>query len=177
MSEGAAATFPSVAWFDAVRAVFNGDASYRGAGGGYCNCVAGMKVGDETFVLTFEGQECVRAATADDAALEDVDFYMDMAPESWREMVANIAANGHADLHHTLNTLDLDREDGLATSRHGDQYREDLFFRYNQTLQFFFDASARIKTEFARPGKSAKKASRASRKAKRKPARRAASKA
>ena len=150
MSETPAATFPSVAWFDAVREIFNGDDSYRGAGGGYCNCVAGMKIGDETFVLTFEGQECSGAVTADDAALEDVDFYLDMAPENWREMVANIAANGHADLHHTLNTLDLDREDGLATSRHGDQYREDLFFRYNQTLQFFFDASARIKTEFGR---------------------------
>ena len=150
MSETPAATFPSVAWFDAVREIFNGDDSYRGAGGGYCNCVAGMKIGDETFVLTFEGQECSGAVTADDAALEDVDFYLDMAPENWREMVANIAANGHADLHHTLNTLDLDREDGLATSRHGDQYREDLFFRYNQTLQFFFDASARIRTEFGR---------------------------
>ena len=64
------------------------------------------------------------------------------------EMVENIAQHGRADLHHTLNTLDLDREDGLAHSVHGDQYREDLFFRYNQTLQYFFDASARVKTEF-----------------------------
>ena len=63
-------------------------------------------------------------------------------------MVKNITANGHADLHHTLNTLDLDRADGLAISHHGDQYREDMFFRYNQTLQFFFDASALVKTEF-----------------------------
>ena len=149
MTDAASAKFPSVGWFDAVRDVFNGDESYRGAGGGYCNCVAGMKIGDEIFVLTFEGMECVSAAQADDAALEDVDFYLDMTADDWRDMVANIGANGHADLHHTLNTLDLDREDGLATSRHGDQYREDLFFRYNQTLQFFFDASARIKTVFA----------------------------
>ena len=72
-----------------------------------------------------------------------------MAADEWREMVANIAENGAADLSHTLNTLDLDRADGLATSRHGDQVREDLFFRYNQTLQFFFDASASVDTEFA----------------------------
>ena len=147
---GTAVPFPSVAWFDAVRAVFNDDPSYRGAGGGYCNCVAGMKVGRKVFVLTFEGESCTSAVAAGDAALEDVDFYLDMAPAQWREMVANIAKNGHADLHHTLNTLDLDREDGLATSRHGDQYREDLFFRYNQTLQFFFDASARIETTLGR---------------------------
>ncbi len=137
-------------WFDAVRDVFNNDDSYRGAGGGYCNCAAGIKIGDAIFVLTFEGQECARAVAADDAALDDVDFYLDMSAADWHEMVANIRDNGHADLHHTLNTLDLDREDGLATSHHGDQYREDLFFRYNQTLQFFFDASARVKTEFAR---------------------------
>ena len=147
---GTAVPFPSVAWFDAVRGVFNDDPAYRGAGGGYCNCVAGMKVGAKVFVLTFEGEGCTSAKAVDDAALEDVDFYLDMAPADWREMVANIAKNGHADLHHTLNTLDLDREDGLATSRHGDQYREDLFFRYNQTLQFFFDASARVETAFGR---------------------------
>ncbi len=145
----ASARFPSVRWFDEVRRVFNGDERYRGAGGGQCNCLAAMKIGDEVFVLTFEGVECSRAVAADEAALDDVDFYLDMAPVDWREMVANIKANGGADLHHTLNTLDLGREEGLATSHHGDQYREDLFFRYNQTLQFFFDASARIKTEFA----------------------------
>ena len=144
-----ASRFPSVPWFDEVRTVFNSDESYRGAGGGQCNCVAGMKIGDEVFVLTFEGFECSNAAEADDAALDDVDFYLDMPPDDWRDMVQNIADNGHADLHHTLNTLDLDREDGLATSHHGDQYREDLFFRYNQTLQFFFDASARVHTDFA----------------------------
>ena len=141
-----AVRFPSVAWFEAVRRVFNSDPSYRAAGGGYCNCVAGLKIGTKVFLLTFEGEGCAGIVAADEAALDDVDFYLDMAPAEWREMVANIRDNGRADLDHTLNTLDLDREDGLATSRHGDQYREDLFFRYNQTLQFFFDASARVDT-------------------------------
>ena len=145
-AKSAVVPFPSVAWFEAVRQVFNADPSYRGAGGGYCDCVAGMKIGAEAFLLTFEGEGCVCAAAVDDSALDDADFYLDMAPADWREMVANIRGNGHADLQHTLNTLDLDREDGLAKSRHGDQYREDLFFRYNQTLQFFFDASASVKT-------------------------------
>ena len=143
------ARFPSVHWFDAVRGVFNADERYRGAGGGQCNCLAGMKVGSDVFVLTFEGMECSGAVSTDDAALDDVDFYLDMSADDWREMLKNIAANDGADLHHTLNTLDLDRDDGIATSHHGDQYREDLFFRYNQTMQFFFDASARVKTEFA----------------------------
>ena len=145
----AAAAFPSVPWFDAVRRVFNADESYRGAGGGRCDCVAGLRIGDAVFVLTFEGLECARAAQVEAAALEAVDFYLEMSAEKWREMIANIAEHGAADLHHTLNTLDLTLDDGLAKSRHGDQYREDLFFRYNQTLQFFFNASARVKTRFA----------------------------
>jgi len=142
------AAFPSVGWFDEVRGVFNANEAYRGAGGGHCNCVAGFKIGERVFVVTFEGVECSDAVETDGSALEDVDFYLEMSADDWREMVANIADNGSADLHHTLNTLDLDRADGLATSRHGDQVREDLFFRYNQTLQFFFDASAHIHTEF-----------------------------
>ena len=142
------AKFPSVRWFDAVREIFNGDESVQGGGGGYCNCVAGMKVGKDVFVLTFEGVECTEAVKADDAALDDVDFYLDMPPADWREMISNIHTNNGADRHHTLNTLDLEREDGLATSHHGDQYREDLFFRYNQTFQYFFNASARIRTDF-----------------------------
>ena len=142
------AKFPSVKWFNDVRDVFNNDSSFQGAGGGQCNCTAGMKVGRDVFVLTFEGFECAGAVKGDEKALDDVDFYLEMPTTEWREMIANIHENGHADLHHTLNTLDLGRDGGLARSHHGDQYREDLFFRYNQTFQFFFNASARVKTSF-----------------------------
>jgi hypothetical protein len=142
--------FPSTEWFDSVRRVFNGDESFQGAGGGACNAVMGVKIGAKSFLVTFEGRECTRAREVDAKALADADFYLDMPYGDWREMIENIAAHGHADLHHTLNTLDLDRADGLARSVHGDQYREDLFFRYNQTLQYYFDASARVPTEFSR---------------------------
>jgi len=143
------AKFPSVKWFNEVRKIYNGDEAYRGGGGGQCNCVAGMKIGKEVFVLTFEGFECSVAEKANQAALEDVDFFLEMSPSLWRAMLQNIKDNDHATLDYTLNTLDLGRDEGLSTSMHGDQYREDLFFRYNQTFQYFFDASARIKTEFA----------------------------
>lgn len=142
------AKFPTPKWFDEVRAVFNADDSYRGAGGGYCNCTFGVKSGDAVVVVTMEGAECTSAQQTDDAALEDVDFYLEMAPDEWREMLQDIHTNGHASLRYTLNALDLDREDGLAISKHGDQYREDLFFRYNQTMQYLFDASARVKTSY-----------------------------
>ncbi len=143
------AQFPSVAWFKAVSKVFNSDESYRGAGGGQCHCQAGIKVGNRVFILLFEGFECIKAREVKFSELEPVDFYLEMPLKDWKAMVRDIAENGAASLHYTLNTLDLDRESGLSHSVHGDQYREDLFFRYNQTFQFFFDASARIKTTFA----------------------------
>lgn len=144
------AKFPSVAWFDAVRNVFNNDETYQGAGGGQCNCRAGIRVGERNFLLVFEGLECSEAAEVDDADLATMDFYLEMPAADWQLVIEDIAKNESASLDYTLNTLDLDREDGLCRSTHNDQYREDLFFRYNQTFQFFFDASARVKTKFAR---------------------------
>jgi hypothetical protein len=143
------ARFPSTEWFDAVRAVFNSDDSFQGGGGGACNALMGAKIGGRFFLVTFEGAECSAAREVQEAELAAADFILEMPFADWKEMVENIAQNGHADLHHTLNTLDLGRPDGLSHSVHGDQYREDLFFRYNQTMQYFFDASARVATEFS----------------------------
>lgn len=140
--------FPSLDWFQQVRDVFNGDDSYQQAGGGLCDATMGVKVGSRAYVVVFEGMECADVRHADDAALADADFYLDMSGDAWIEMIANIRDNGGADLAHTLNTLDMERDDGLAQTLNGDQYRQDFFYRYNQTFQYFFDASARVETEF-----------------------------
>ncbi len=142
------ARFPSVEWFNDVRKIFNNNEEYHGAGGGACETVFGVKSGDDIFRLELEGLECTGVKAIDREELANLDFYLEMEPEAWRDMLENIKQNDGADLDHTLNTLDLDREDGLARSATGDQYRQDLFFRYNQTLQFFFDASARVDTHF-----------------------------
>ena len=55
------AKFPSKAWFDAVRKIYNADDSYRGAGGGQCNCLMGLKMGADNFLITFEGGTKVEA--------------------------------------------------------------------------------------------------------------------
>ena len=138
--------FPSVEWFDAVREVFNSDKSYRGGGGGICDASVGIKAGQQIFFLTFEGFECIEAREVDENELEDTDFYLDMNLDDWHEMLANIKEHGAATLNYTLNTLDLERAKGLVFSTSDDQYRQDLFFRFNQTFQYFFDASARVET-------------------------------
>lgn len=141
--------FPSVEWFDTVREIFNADESYQQAGGGTCDSTVGIKVGDSLFMLIFDGEDCVEARAATEHDLTEADFYLDMSEDGWREMIENIKENGTADFEHTLNSLDLDMPDGLSQTANDDQYRQDLFFRYNQSYQYFFDASARIETEFA----------------------------
>ena len=142
------ALFPSVEWFDQVREIYNSDDSFQHGGGGALEATIGIRTGDRVFQLTFAGVQCVKAIEISDEALVDVDFYLEMEPENWQLMIENIKVNDHADLDYTLNTLDLERDDGLAKSRSGDQYRHDMFFRFNQTFQYFFDASARIDTQF-----------------------------
>lgn len=141
--------FPSVEWLDAVRTVFNEHEEYHGAGGGRCNAAVGLKVGDENFLVEFKGLQCVEARKVSDGDLAEADFYLDMEPQEWRAMLDSIRQNGHAGLEQTLNTIDLNKApSGLAKSKTNDQYRTDLFYRYNQTLQFFFDASSKVDTQF-----------------------------
>jgi hypothetical protein len=142
------AKFPSEAWFDAVRQVYNGDDRYRGGGAGACHCRAAAKVGGDAYLIVFDGAECSETRRIDSAELADVDFILEMPPQDWQAMIKDIAQNGGASRNFTLNTLDLERESGIARSVHGDRYREDLFFRYNQTFQYFFDASAQVSTSF-----------------------------
>ncbi len=122
--------------------------NWKNTGGAY-DARVGIEVGDRVFLLVFEGFECAGAGEISAPDLGDTDFYMSMHPSDWEEMLVNIRLNGGADLDHTLNTLDLSSDGGLAKSWKGDQYGQDLFFRYNQTFQYYYDASSEVETEFS----------------------------
>ena len=142
--------FPSTEWFQAVRDVYNSDPSLHSGGGGACDTVAGFKVGAESYLIVFEGLQCADIRSTDDAEINsnDTDFIIEMSEDLWTEMVANVQANGKADLDHTLNSIDLTQDESIAYSPAEDQYRQDLFYRFNQNFQDFFDASARVETTF-----------------------------
>lgn len=137
--------FPSVEWFDTIRDMVNNDEAFRHLGN--VDARVGIKVGDELYEVTFEAFECLGAKTITDNDLRDLDFWLEQSPDEWREMLQNIKSHGSADLQYTLNTIDLNRPDGFAKSNDG--YRRDAFYRFNQSLQHFFDSSAKIDTEFA----------------------------
>lgn len=138
--------FPSVEWFQAVQQLVNADPEFRRLGS--VDAGMGVKVGSRVFVITFEAFECVSVEEGSGAGLDDLDFYLELSEVDWRELIENTKANGGADRQHTLNTLDLMKEDGLSQNATGDQLRADIFFRINESLQHFFDSSAQLDTVF-----------------------------
>lgn len=94
---------------------------------------------------TYNCEEAVELKGEEEITSFDPDFILEAPYSTWREMFENIQRNGKADLNHTINTLAL----GGAISLHSnDQLREDLFYRYNSSLQLFFDLAAGIETDF-----------------------------
>ncbi len=141
--------FPSVEWLQAAADLAMEDDAYRKYG--RVDALVGVKVGEQMFRLTFDVFDIrdIRSVSHDE--LRDLDFYLDMEPERWAAMLASIKDEGHAGLNYTLNTLDLKLPDGLAINAVGDGYRMDKFFRFNESLQRFFDVSSRVETTFALP--------------------------
>ena len=139
--------FPSVEWLQAVANLAMPDARYRRFG--RVDALVGLKVGDEIFAMTFDVFDIrdIREISMDEA--RDLDFYLEMPVETWQKMLESVKEEGHAGLNYTLNTLDLKLPDGLAINAMGDGYRMDKFFRFNESLQRFFDISAEVETTFA----------------------------
>ena len=137
--------FPSVEWFTAIKDIVNNDPAFRQLG--TVDCVVGAKVGSKIYELTFEAFECTNVREAGDNDLRDMDFWLDQSYDGWKDMLTNIRTHGSADLSHTLNTIDLSIPEGFAQSSDG--YRRDAFYRFNQSIQDFFNASAKIDTQFA----------------------------
>ena len=141
-----ALVFPSVEWFQALQEMVNADPDFRRLGS--IDIAMGVKVGSRVFIITFEAFECSDVREGTEYDLIDLDFFLEMSEADWQDLMRNTKENGGADLSHTLNTLDLMAQDGISKNATGDQFRADLFFRVNQSLQHFFDSSAKLDTVF-----------------------------
>jgi hypothetical protein len=144
--------FPSVQWFEAVQKEADSEAAtFRRMGFCDATVVVEHRSGDGSrrFVLNFEdyGLTSVRELKKNEA--DDAHFSLSADDKVWREMIENIHAHGEADLEHTLNRLQLPGTLELVAS---DQQNADLFYRYNQTFQEYFNLSSRVQTEFAGAG-------------------------
>jgi hypothetical protein len=145
----AAVPFPSLAWCQRLADCMNANRA-RQEQLGYVDCVAGFKVFDGkpvTYQITFEEYAVVDVREAGPLDADRADFTLEATLATWREMITNIAAgNGRPDLTHTLNHLSH-----FGTPiflRADDPLRRDMYFRFNQSLQEFVNASASFPTAF-----------------------------
>jgi hypothetical protein len=137
--------FPSKEFFEELRAHVNANPDlFRRLGTVDMTLVVKIDYDDSSdcYEITFSGYRCTGVRQLASVANAAKGAVILSGPYSgWREMIDNIVANGHADLEHTLNTLTL-----LDTPLHieaDNQLDADLFYRYQQNLQEFFDGAGR----------------------------------
>ena len=152
-TEPLALPFPSLAWFERLAEIMNANRA-RQEQLGYVDCTAAFCVTDGgaggqpwTVQVIFEEFAAidVREVGSSD---HPADFTLEGSLATWREMIESIACGrGRPDLDHTLNRLS---HFGTPIRVVGDDpLRRDLYFRYNQSLQEFVNASASFTTTFS----------------------------
>ena len=90
--------------------------------------------------LAFEGYTLGEATALPEPWSFDPDFVICGRESAWSRMLDEIGRNGRPELRHTLNSLVLLGDELWLEST--DQLREDKFYRYNQSLQEFFNLAA-----------------------------------
>ena len=153
----AAPVFPSVAWFQRLaEAMAAQPEKYRKLGLLDLTLIVRVVFPDgrgDCTALSFEGTRCTSVARleqpSDVRGRHPVIIEGDHA--AWKEMIASIRAHAGADGTHTLNYLTLpDWPLRLVpVDEAGGQLDVDRFYRYQESLQAFFDEAAAVETRFA----------------------------
>lgn len=99
---------------------------------------------DEAAGLVMEGHELTRAVRLTPGQIEDFDpdFIICGRRPVWDRMLEQIARDGRPELRQTLSSLVLLGEDLWLESI--DQLREDKFYRFNQSLQEYFNLASQM---------------------------------
>ena len=142
-------TFPSVEWFEALgNRVAEEKEEFRRLG--YFDADVGVKIdangtGSTGYVIEFEDYG-VKGVRAVDDPVKTADFTIEGSLDAWSDMVRNIREHGGPDLDHTLNRLTMAGVPLKVVAE--DQLKTDIFYRFNQSIQAFFNEAAGVPTEF-----------------------------
>ena len=148
--------FPSLAFFEALQREMRAERE-RFARLGFFDTTFGIRVLPEgpgaaaEFVLGFEVFDCVRVAEGLTGV--ETDFVAEGSFSAWREMLDNIHALGAADTAHSFNTLTHFGE--RLALLYDDPDNRDKFFRFQESLQEFFDLVSKLELEFPASGEQA----------------------
>jgi len=134
--------FPSVAWFSALAELAKQDDGYRKFG--RLNATVVFAVGEQAIEVTFDVLDIHGIREVSENHMRDADFVVELEPALWAGMLADIKQHGHATQEWTLNTLDLRLDEPIHRNLLDDGFKADMFFRYNPSLQRFFDNAAQL---------------------------------
>lgn len=145
--------FPSLEWFQELSHLMNeNEATYRRLG--YADVTWALEVQPSSptqmpqlYRFVFEEYTCSEVTELEPGTDPDADFTLQATLETWCEMIRNIQENHGPDLDHSLHKLAL-MDDPIYVAAN-DFLSRDLFARYGQTFQQFFNGATQIPTEFA----------------------------
>jgi hypothetical protein len=142
--------FPSVSFFEALREEMRA-AQERFSRLGFFDTTFAVRVLDERGAPLFEGVlgfevfDCRMVREGMDGIAPD--FVLEGPLHAWREMLDAVHRLGAADAAHSINTLTHFGE--VLQVRYDDPDGHDKLYRFAESIQKFFDLSARI--DFAYP--------------------------
>ena len=145
--------FPSRIWFERLVEAMNANRQ-RQEVLGYVDCVAQFTIDDGgpgggpvAYRVTFEEFSALGVEEIEGREFGNADFAVEGPLAVWREMISSIAAGGcRPDLDHTLNRLT--HLGNQLRLRAPDTIHADYYFRFNQSLQEFVNASGAFVTRF-----------------------------
>ena len=141
-----AVAFPSLDFFQVLQREVAAERE-RFSRLGFFDTTFGVRVVQDgepaEFTLTFEVFDCIRVA---DGIEPGVDFVIEGSLAAWKDMLDNIHELGAADTAHSLNTLTHFGES--LRVRYDDPDGHDKMYRFAESIQEFFDLSARLDFQY-----------------------------
>jgi hypothetical protein len=146
--------FPSLAFFQALQALMRQEeARFRRLG--FVDTTLGVDMvgaNGQTwrYLLTFEVFDCREVVEVTDFDLTEIDFVLKGELSAWVEMVQNICQHKGADVAHSLNTLTHFGEQLQVL--YDDPDNRDKLFRFQESIQEFFDLASALEIDFLTVG-------------------------
>ena len=142
--------FPSLAFFQALQnCMRQEEPRFRRLG--FIDTTFGVHIigpnsQEWRYLLTFEVFDCREVSEVSGFDLTAIDFVLKGDLSAWVEMLENIRQHNGADVTHSLNTLTHFGE--RLTVLYDDPDNRDKFFRFQESLQEFFDLASTLELEF-----------------------------
>jgi hypothetical protein len=142
--------FPSLAFFQTLQTLMRQEeARFRRLGfvdTTFGIHITGVNSQEWRYLLAFEVFDCREVTEVRDFDLSAIDFVIKGDVAAWVEMLKNIHQHQGADVTHSLNTLTHFGE--RLQILYDDPDNRDKFFRFQESIQEFFDLACMLDLEF-----------------------------